>query len=141
MAIWHESMNIEFLVDVPRLADPECAKLEDKDFFFPTSNVELQQRLPILKGLCAQCAHVVECREYALNKEINEGFWGGMTSEERRKIIHTKKEREDRRSEAIREVQELLDLGYTKEQTATKLGIQVSSLERRLARAKKRGIL
>ena len=134
-------MNVEFLIDVPRLENPECAKLDDKDFFFPVSNVELQERLPILRGLCAQCAHVSECREYALTKEITEGFWGGMTSEERRKIIHTKKEREDRRSEAIREVQELLDLGYTKEQTAERLKIKVSSLERRLLRAKKRGIL
>ena len=64
-----------------------------------------------------------------------------MTPRERERIISQNNNRKDRRSEAVREVQELLDLGYTKEEAALKLGIKVPSLERRLERAKEKGIL
>lgn len=131
----------ELIGDLPHLPEAECAKLEDKNFFFPVSGVEFEERLPVLKRLCGQCVHRQQCGDYAIKKEITDGFWGGMTPRERERIIQINNKREDRRSEAVREVQELLDLGYSKEQAAAKLGIKVPSLERRLERAKEKGIL
>ena len=134
-------MIFHALTDSPKFTDAICAQIEDKDFFFPDSTLQLEQRLPLLEEMCAQCPHKVECREYAIEEEIREGFWGGMTPAQRKKLIKTRKAKEDRRSEAVREVQELLDLGFTKEQAARKLNIQVSSLERRILRAREKGIL
>lgn len=133
-------MILNALQDSPRFREAKCAKIEDKDFFFPVTQVELEERLPRLEQLCGNCPHRIECHQYAVDNEIIEGFWGGITSEQRKKIIR-RNQKEDRRSEAIREVQSLLESGLSKEQIAKKLGIQISSLERRILRAKKKGIL
>ena len=134
-------MILGALTNFPKFENSNCAKLQDKDFFFPVTQVELEDRLPVLEQLCGSCPNLEDCREFAIKEEIIEGFWGGMTPNVRKKIIKRNKAKEDRRSEAVREVQQLLDLGFTKEQIAQKLGIQTGSLERRIERAKKKGIL
>ena len=134
-------MIFDALTDSPKFTKAKCAEIEDKDFFFPDSALQWELRLERLEDLCGNCPHRVECRDYAIKEEIIEGFWGGTTPGQRKKIIKRNKTKEDRRSEAVREVQSLLEAGLTKEQIAKKLGIQVSSLERRILRAKKRGIL
>lgn len=131
-------MIFHALTNSPKFDQALCSQLENKDFFFPESLIQWELRLPTLEDICGRCPHRIECREYALDNQITEGFWGGTTPTQRKKIIKTK---EDRRSEAVREVQELLDLGYDKEQIAKKLGIQISSVDRRILRAKKKGIL
>jgi WhiB family redox-sensing transcriptional regulator len=72
-----------FFVDFPLFNQPKCADVEDKDFFFPDKRTEEAERLPQLKAICSSCIHEKECLEYALEKHIAYGIWGGSTPAER----------------------------------------------------------
>lgn len=78
---------MNFNVDFPNLPEAVCSTLEDKDFFFPKEGKQEAERLPRLRTLCGQCVHRKECLEYALDKEIQYGFWGGKTARERNELL------------------------------------------------------
>jgi len=80
----------------------------------------------------------VPCLAYAIENEIKDGFWGNTTPEQRQ--IHFKN-KENPYTKRIREITTLLSQGFTKEQVAMRLEIQVESLERTLDRAKRKGLL
>jgi hypothetical protein len=109
---------------------------EDPDFFFPESKVEWAERIERLQELCGSCIHKTACLSFAIKNQETDGFWGGMTPEQRSHLI-TKKEDGTRR---FREVQEYLSRGLTKDEVAQKLKIQLASLERTLERAKRKGL-
>ena len=75
--------QFEFFVDLPRFDEAKCAEIEDKDFFFPDARTQEAERLPQLKAICASCIHSKECLEYALEKQITYGIWGGSSPAER----------------------------------------------------------
>ena len=133
-------MNLRVLLDFPKFIAPQCADVEDKDLFFPDSALHLEQRLPRLLSLCGSCIHEAECRAYAIKHEIREGIWGGTTPSQR-KVLLAKYNKEEKRNLTLREIQQWLLIGFTKEQVAKKLGIQIASLDRRLDRAKRKGLL
>lgn len=74
---------ISFFVDLPRFDEAKCADLEDKDLFFPDGRTQEAERLHQLKAICRSCIHEMECLEYALEKQITHGIWGGKTPAER----------------------------------------------------------
>ena len=128
-------MSLLALLNAPSFPEAKCADEPDLDFFFPVSRVELEQRLPRLQELCGSCIHRTACLSFAIdNQEIN-GFWGGMTPEQRNKLTK-KKEAGSRR---FREIQEYLSQGFTKEQVSKMLKIQIASIDRTLDRAKRKG--
>ena len=133
-------MNLNALIDFPRFSSPNCYPLEDEDLFFPDSQIQLEQRLPRLLSLCGSCIHQAECRAYAIKNEIHDGVWGGLTPQQR-KAIWKQYRKEEKSNASLREIQYWLSIGFTKEQVAKKLGIKTPSLERRLDRAKQKGIL
>jgi len=51
----------------------------DPDLFFPGRGAPTNE----LRGVCAACSCLVECRAYSLHERF--GFWGGMSEKERRK--------------------------------------------------------
>jgi len=128
------------VISFPKFPQANCAEMADPDFFFPNSGVELEQRLPAYKEICGSCIHQTECLTYALDNQIFEGIWAGTTPDQRRAIWH-EQNKEERRNKRFREIQYLLSIGFTKEEAAKKLDIKVSSLERNLDRAKRRGLL
>lgn len=75
--------TFDFFVDLPRFDEAKCAEIEDKDFFFPDNRTQEAERLHQLKAICASCIHSKECLEYALEKQITYGIWGGTSPEER----------------------------------------------------------
>lgn len=75
---------------IPSFPDAKCQDL-DPDFMFPDTELQLMDRLPQMIATCQSCVHRIECRDYALDETITEGFWGGTTPTMRRKIW--KKER------------------------------------------------
>jgi len=123
------------LLNAPSFPEAKCVE-EDPDFFFPDSKVEWEERLPRLQELCSSCIHKTACLSFAINNQETDGFWGGMTPQEREHLM-TKKEDGTRR---FREIQEYLSRGLTKEEVAQKLKIQIASLERTLERAKRKGL-
>jgi transcriptional regulator with GAF, ATPase, and Fis domain len=129
-------MPFDALFDTPKWEEAECAKIDDLDYFFPESKAEWRERMPQLLKLCGSCVHQFECLSYAIENNIEEGFWGNHTPEERARMTINK---EDRRYRRIREVENLLSQGWSKEEAAKILGIKVASLERTLSRSKRKG--
>lgn len=79
--------QIEFFVDLPKFDNAKCADVEDKDLFFPDNRTQEAERLHQLKAICASCIHSKECLEYALEKQIPDGIWGGSTPAERNAVV------------------------------------------------------
>ena len=56
--------------------------------FFPPSRLERRpdkrRREQRAKEICAECAVLSECRDYAFRIGEQHGIWGGMTEKERR---------------------------------------------------------
>ena len=75
--------TFDFFVDLPRFDEAKCAEIEDKDLFFPDNRTQEAERLHQLKAICASCIHETECLEYALEKQISYGIWGGSTPADR----------------------------------------------------------
>ena len=75
--------QFEFFVDLPRFDNAKCADVEDKDLFFPDNRTQEAERLHQLKAICLSCIHEKECLEYALEKQIPYGIWGGSTPADR----------------------------------------------------------
>ena len=75
--------QFEFFVDLPRFDNAKCADVEDKDLFFPDNRTQEAERLHQLKAICSSCIHEKECLEYALEKQIPYGIWGGSTPADR----------------------------------------------------------
>lgn len=76
---------MRFEIDSPDFPQAKCATIDDKDFFFPKSGKQEAERLPQLRTICASCIHIKECLEYATEKQIDYGFWGGKSANERYK--------------------------------------------------------
>lgn len=74
---------MRFEIDSPDFPQAQCATIDDKDFFFPKSGKQEAERLPQLRAICASCIHEKECLEYATEKQIDYGFWGGKSATER----------------------------------------------------------
>ena len=77
---------MNFKIDAPDFPQAVCATIKDKDFFFPKSGKQEAERLPQLRALCATCIHEKECLEYATEKQIDYGFWGGKSAAERNQV-------------------------------------------------------
>ena len=69
------------LSDFPNFPEAKCTN-EPLDFFFPTSRVELEERLPRLEQLCGSCIHQADCISYAIENEITDGYWAGNSAEQ-----------------------------------------------------------
>jgi len=79
--------QFEFFVDLPRFDNAKCADIEDKDLFFPDNRKQEAERLHQLKAICSSCIHEKECLEYALEKQIPYGIWGGSTPADRDAVV------------------------------------------------------
>jgi WhiB family redox-sensing transcriptional regulator len=60
----------------------------DPDLFFPISPVgPALRQVTKAKAVCARCQIQPECLRYALDAGSIQGVWGGMTEEERRRLL------------------------------------------------------
>jgi WhiB family transcriptional regulator, redox-sensing transcriptional regulator len=72
----------------------------DPDLFFPISSAgPAVRQVARAKAICARCEIQQACLGYALDAGPVQGVWGGMTEEERRRLV-----RRERRA-ATRQVQ------------------------------------
>lgn len=60
-----------------------CATHEDPDLWQSENN---QRRSREAKVLCASCELREPCLDYALERNIGYGIWGGLTPDERRRF-------------------------------------------------------
>ena len=130
-------MTLIGLLNFPKFPKAKCL-IVDPDFFFPTSQVELEERLPQLQHYCGTCVYQADCLTYAIDNKITDGYWAGHSSDQLKTIWKGKDN--SRTNNALGDILHNLSLGFTKEETAKILGIQMASLERTLARSKQKGL-
>jgi WhiB family redox-sensing transcriptional regulator len=60
---------------------------EDPELFFPNGNTgQALIQIKEAKAICRRCPVMNECRGWALETSQQDGVWGGMSEEERRKV-------------------------------------------------------
>lgn len=59
---------------------------EDPELFFPTGN-NANAQAEDARAVCRRCPVMELCAEWALERRIHEGVWGGLTEAERRTIL------------------------------------------------------
>lgn len=64
--------------------DAQCAGFAFPDLFFPDTAADLKLIAPMLKRTCQSCIHQVACLAFAIDNNIKEGIWGGLTPDERK---------------------------------------------------------
>jgi WhiB family redox-sensing transcriptional regulator len=55
----------------------------DPDLFFPGPDGDAREAMRI----CAGCAVQAECAEWALDMQLSFGIWGGLTEQDRRRLL------------------------------------------------------
>ena len=64
----------------------------DPELFFPISDSgPALRQVARAKAICARCQIQQECLSYALRAGSIQGVWGGMTEEERRRLLRRKR--------------------------------------------------
>jgi WhiB family redox-sensing transcriptional regulator len=82
--------NLTMQVTLPLLPNAACRSYSNPDIFFPTSKIESDTWIKIIRAICDSCVESKPCLEYAINYQINYGIWAGTTPEERDLIIETR---------------------------------------------------
>ena len=131
---------INSAISFPNFAEAKC-KEGDPEFFFPTSKEEQAERLENLQSLCASCIHQSDCAEFAINENIQHGFWGGLTAEERQHIVKVRGKHFDLRHKKLHEIIVKRSHGWTDHSIAKSMGIDIKSLERTVDRGRKKGLV
>ena len=135
--------EIESLQNSPRFQNALCAKLHDKDYFFPTGKVQEAERLPNLQAICSVCLHREECAEYAIKEKIEFGIWGGTTLTIRRRFFDQHFVIAERKGNA-KFVRKMHDEGCTPEHIASYLRVNlpyVREMIRRYEKMKMKGAI
>jgi hypothetical protein len=134
---------IEFLSDSPKFPNALCAKLENKDYFFPDGKILEAERLPELQAICSICIHRKECLEYAIKEKISFGIWGGTTGEMRKRLFKNQSLFVERKGKA-KTVRKMHDEGSSPEHIASFLKVNlpyVKEMIRRYEKMKMKGAI
>jgi hypothetical protein len=135
--------EIESLQNSPKFPNALCAKLEDKNYFFPDGKVQEAERLPDLQAICSVCLHREECAEYAIKEKIPFGIWGGTTLAMRRRFFDEHFVIAERKGNA-KFVRKMHDEGCTPEHIASYLRVNlpyVREMIRRYEKMKMKGAI
>jgi hypothetical protein len=68
--------------------EPLCAQISGDLFFqdeVDEKTVESYKNYKMAQKICKKCSHVTECAEWGIKNEYY-GIWGGLNTQERRKI-------------------------------------------------------
>ena len=101
-----------------------CANTIFPDLFFPTSLEEVEASEPLIKQICDTCPLRQECLQLALDNKDYNGYYGGVSPEDRRKMsAHRSRVRRGNSKEVIR----LMELGWTLEDACEEVNILPAS--------------
>ena len=65
-----------------------CRHIGINAFFLEGGNQYLYRSA---KAICNSCIHRQSCLDYALAHKIDDGIWGGLTRNERRRILRSQR--------------------------------------------------
>ena len=118
-----ESFNFAF-GNATRWETAHCANTIFPDLFFPTSVEEVQTSEPLIKQICQDCPMKQECLQLALDAKDFNGYFGGVSPEERRKMsAYRSRVKRGNSNEVVR----LMGLGYTLQDACDEVGILLAS--------------
>ena len=132
-------MNIS-AITFPNFTQAQCREV-DPEFFFPISKADLEERLVDLQSICGRCIHQSDCAEFALEENIKDGFWGGFTEEQRKKMLRVRGNNFNKRHKSLSEILNKKSHGWSIESIAQSMGVDVASVERTLDRGRKKGLV
>ena len=73
---------------IPKFNNANCLSVGDPELFFPISaEKNAKEQIRAAKRVCENCVHKMQCLDFAVNNEIREGIWGGLSETERRRVI------------------------------------------------------
>lgn len=133
--------EIDFIADSPKFENALCARIEDKDYFFPDGKINEAERLSELQAVCNLCVHRKECLEYAIKERISYGIWGGTTGEMRKRLFKNQSLFVERKGNA-KIVRKMHDDGNSPQYIASFLKVNlpyVKEMIRRYERMKVKG--
>ena len=70
-------------------SEAACLDVEDPEIFFPIK--KSQKAAKAAKELCKRCVSRDDCLAYALEHEEPFGVWGGLTEDERKRLLSERK--------------------------------------------------
>jgi WhiB family redox-sensing transcriptional regulator len=79
-------MSEDFVSPEPWMVDGNCKDVEDPDIFFSSLPADVQAA----KGLCTNCPVRLLCVAYAIDNDITDGIFGGLSEADRRQIKSAK---------------------------------------------------
>jgi WhiB family redox-sensing transcriptional regulator len=85
--------NDLFHIQGPKFEFALCAESDNPDLWFPDSREDRKRDIPKAKKLCRDCVHRIECLEFALENDLREGVWGGLSERERSLLAPRRKNR------------------------------------------------
>ena len=80
-----EQAYIELAKAIAKNGTPECAET-DPEAFYPNWGEGASIETRVAKQLCSRCPVKDECLNYALIANEPFGIWGGMTTDERKRL-------------------------------------------------------
>lgn len=113
------------LAQLPDLPLAACMFTTNPDLFFPNTPNPSNKVLRQIADLCSGCEENVRCLDYALEHNIKEGFWGGISPQDRAEMKPLSNRRQ--RGDSVKAVDRLLALGMSLERACEEQGILVDS--------------
>lgn len=128
--------NDIFNLPTPRFKQALCAEIGDPDLWFPEGKDQGREYNAAAKKVCFACVERDNCLNFALEFDIREGTWGGLTSRERSRIAakYTKNNRPNY-GKGYR-AYKLQQAGLSYEHIANHLDIRISSIYNLIKRYK-----
>ena len=76
---------------IPQFDNANCLTVGDPELFFYNGKEKgAKAQIEAAKRVCENCVEKLRCLEFALDNEIKEGIWGGLSESERRRIARTR---------------------------------------------------
>jgi WhiB family redox-sensing transcriptional regulator len=107
-----------------RWESANCANTIFPDLFFPTSLEEVEASEPMIQAICKDCPVRQECLDLALNNKDFNGYFGGVSPEDRR--IMSAQQSRVRRGNS-KEVVRLMEMGWSLQDACDEVGILLAS--------------
>ena len=107
-----------------RWESANCANTIFPDLFFPTSLEEVEASEPMIQAICKDCPVRQEGLQLALNNKDFNGYFGGVSPEDRRKMsAHKSRVRRGNSKEVIR----LMEMGWSLQDACDEVNILPAS--------------
>lgn len=95
---WRRSFNTPLgPTSTPRAEDwrdHAVCREEDPELFFPVGNsADAYHQADAAKAVCARCPVMEQCGRWAIRNRVEHGVWGGMSENDRRKVLKILAER------------------------------------------------